>query len=146
MRVIGLRPYTVKLLVFIVASVLAAIAGMGYLLLQSGASPRIATADFTLTLLVIVVLGGVGYRWGAIVGGIVYTLLDQRLTALAGSDVIAGLPAVLRVPLSEPLFILGTLFILVVLFLPGGIAGIPQRISTGRKQHPVETGEEAADA
>jgi branched-chain amino acid transport system permease protein len=144
-RVIGLRPYTVKLLVFIVASVLAAIAGMGYLLLQSGASPRIATADFTLTLLVIVVLGGVGYRWGAIVGGIVYTLLDQRLTALAGSDVIAGLPAVLRVPLSEPLFILGTLFILVVLFLPGGIAGIPQRISTGRKQHPVET-EEAADA
>jgi len=144
-RVIGLRPYTVKLLVFIVASVLAAIAGMGYLLLQSGASPRIATADFTLTLLVIVVLGGVGYRWGAIVGGIVYTLLDQRLAALAGSDVIAGLPAVLRVPLSEPLFILGTLFILVVLFLPGGIAGIPQRISTGRKQHPVET-EEAADA
>ena len=94
-------------------------------------SPRVATADFTLTILVIVVLGGVGYRWGAIVGGIVYTLLDQRLTALAGSDFIAGLPAVLRVPLSEPLFILGTLFILVVLFLPGGIAGIPQRIRIG---------------
>ncbi|WP_136708731.1 branched-chain amino acid ABC transporter permease [Agromyces sp. H66] len=144
-RVIGIRPYSVKLLIFVVASVLAAIAGMGYLLLQSGASPRIATADFTLTLLVIVVLGGVGYRWGAIVGGIVYTLLDQRLTALAGSDFIAGLPAVLRVPLSEPLFILGTLFILVVLFLPGGIAGIPQRIRSGRKQHPVEA-EEATDA
>ncbi|GAA1944708.1 hypothetical protein GCM10009717_08840 [Agromyces allii] len=144
-RVIGIRPYTVKLLIFIVASVLAAVAGMGYLLLQSGASPRVATADFTLTLLVIVVLGGVGYRWGAIVGGIVYTLLDQRLTALAGSDFIAGLPAVLRVPLSEPLFILGTLFILVVLFLPGGIAGIPQRIRSGRTQHPVEA-EEATDA
>lgn len=144
-RVIGIRPYSVKLLIFIVASVLAAVAGMGYLLLQSGASPRIATADFTLTLLVIVVLGGVGYRWGAIVGGIVYTLLDQRLTALAGSDFIAGLPAVLRVPLSEPLFILGTLFILVVLFLPGGIAGIPQRIRSGRRQHPVEA-EETVDA
>lgn len=137
-RVIGIRPYSVKLLIFIVASALAAVSGMGYLLLQSGASPRIATADFTLTILVIVVLGGVGYRWGAIVGGIVYTLLDQRLTALAGSDFIAGLPAVLRVPLSEPLFILGTLFILVVLFLPGGIAGIPQRLRSGRRQHPVE--------
>ncbi|HET6672914.1 MAG TPA: branched-chain amino acid ABC transporter permease, partial [Agromyces sp.] len=57
----------------------------------------------------------------------------------AGSDFIAGLPAVLRVPLSEPLFILGTLFILVVLFLPGGIAGIPQRVRTGRRQHPVES-------
>ncbi|MFF2496180.1 branched-chain amino acid ABC transporter permease [Agromyces sp. NPDC058064] len=144
-RVLGLRPYDVKLLIFVVASVLAAVAGMGYLLLQSGAAPRVATADFTLTLLVIVVLGGVGYRWGAIVGGIVYTLLDQRLTALAGSEFIAGLPAVLRVPLSEPLFILGTLFILVVLFLPGGIAGIPQRIRSGRASHPAES-EEVVDA
>ena len=92
-----------------------------------------------------VVLGGVGFRWGAIVGGVLYTLLDQRLTVLAGSDVIAGLPDVLRVPLSEPLFILGVLFILVVLFLPGGIAGIPQRIRSGRKQHPAEA-EETADA
>ncbi|QTX06123.1 branched-chain amino acid ABC transporter permease [Agromyces archimandritae] len=144
-RVLGIRPYGVKLLVFIVASVLAAVAGMGYFLLQSGAAPRIATADFTLTILVIVVLGGVGYRWGAICGGIVYTLLDQRLTALAGSDAIAGLPAVLRVPLSEPLFILGTLFVLVVLFLPGGIAGIPARLRSGRAQHPLEK-EGATDA
>ncbi|MRG61493.1 branched-chain amino acid ABC transporter permease [Agromyces sp. CFH 90414] len=137
-RVIGVRPYTVRLLVFVVASVLAAVAGMGYLLLQSGAAPRIATADFTLTILVIVVLGGVGYRWGAIVGGIVYTLLDQRLTALAGSPAIEALPDVLRIPLSEPLFILGTLFVLVVLFLPGGIAGLPGRIRTGRRSHPAE--------
>ncbi|HEU4806953.1 MAG TPA: branched-chain amino acid ABC transporter permease, partial [Homoserinimonas sp.] len=84
--------------------------------------------DFTLTILVIVVLGGVGSRWGAAVGGIVYTILDQRLTTLASSDVIEGLPAVLRIPLSEPLFILGTLFILVVLFLPGGLAGLARRV------------------
>jgi branched-chain amino acid transport system permease protein len=145
LRVIGVRPYTVKLLVFIVAGTLAAVAGMGYLLLQSGAAPRVATADFTLTLLVIVVLGGVGYRWGAIVGGIVYTFLDQRLTDLAGSDVIESLPDVLRVPLSEPLFILGTLFVLVVMFLPGGIAGIPRLIRSGKAQHPVES-KETADA
>ena len=51
------------------------------------------------------------------------------ITALAGSEFISGLPDVLRIPLSEPLFILGTLFILVVLFLPGGIAGLAKRAS-----------------
>lgn len=134
-RVLGIRPFGVKLLVFLVASTLAVVVGMAYLLVQSGASPRIATADFTLTLLVIVVLGGVGYRWGAIIGGIIYALLDQRLTALAGSDFVADLPAILRVPLSEPLFLLGTLFILVVLFLPGGIAGTVHRVRAHRRTH-----------
>ena len=93
------------------------------MLLQSGTVPRAVSADLTITILVMVVLGGVGFRWGAIVGGVLYTLLDQRLTVLAGSDAVAGLPDVLRVPLSEPLFLLGVLFILVVMFLPGGIAG-----------------------
>ena len=93
------------------------------MLLQSGNVQRTVSADLTITILVMVVLGGVGFRWGAIVGGVLYTLLDQRLTVVAGSDVVAGLPDVLRIPLSEPLFLLGVLFILVVMFLPGGIAG-----------------------
>jgi ABC-type branched-subunit amino acid transport system permease subunit len=136
--VIGIRPYFVKLLTFVVAGVLATIVGMAYLLLQSSATQKIITADFTLTLLVIVVLGGVGYRWGAVIGGVVYTLLDQRLTVLAGSEAIAGLPDFLRIPLSEPLFILGTLFILVVLFLPGGIAGLAKRVTRGRSNVRAE--------
>ena len=82
-RVIGLRPYTVRLFIFAAAGVLAAVAGMGMVLLQSGTTPRVTSADFTLTLLVIVVLGGVGFRWGAIVGGLVYTLLDKRLSDLS---------------------------------------------------------------
>jgi len=132
-RVIGLQPYLIKLLVFVVGGVLASLVGMAYLLLQSGAVPRSVSADFTITLLVMVVLGGVGSRWGAIVGGVFYTLLDQRLTSLANSEAIAGLPDILRIPLSEPLFILGTLFILVVLFLPGGLTGAAGRIGRGRR-------------
>ncbi len=130
--VLGLRPYRVRLFVFAAAAVLGAIAGMGFMLLQSSATPRISTADFTLTLLVIVVLGGVGYRWGAIVGGIVYTLLDQRLADLASAAWIQGLPDVLRIPLSEPLFLLGMLFVLVVMFAPGGIVGLAHRVSRRR--------------
>ena len=133
-RVLGLRPFAVKLLAFVTGSVLAVVVGMVYLLLQSGATPRIASADFTLTILVIVVLGGLGSRWGAVVGGIVYTLLDQRLTTLAASDAVESLPAVLSVPLGEPLFILGTLFILVVLFVPGGLVGLGARLAGARSR------------
>jgi len=122
-RVLGLRPYRAKLTVFVIAAVLASLAGVAYMLLQSGTVPRAVSADLTITILVMVVLGGVGFRWGAIVGGVLYTLLDQRLSVVAGSEIVAGLPDVLRVPLSEPLFLLGVLFILVVMFLPGGIAG-----------------------
>lgn len=126
-EVLGIRAFTVRLTIFVSASALAVVCGIAFALLQSGATPTIAGSDFTLSLLVIVVLGGVGFRWGAIVGGLVYTLLDQRLTAFASSSFVAGLPPVVRIPLSEPQFILGTLFIVVVIFLPGGIAGFAAR-------------------
>lgn len=132
-RVLGLQPYLVKLLVFVVSAVLVCVIGMVFLLLQSGAIPRAVSSDLTITLLVMVVLGGVGSRWGAVVGGVFYTILDQRLTALANSEGIKSLPDILRVPLSEPLFILGTLFILVVLFLPGGLAGTAERLGRRRR-------------
>lgn len=130
-RVLGGQPYLIKLLAFVVGGTLAIIVGMAFLLLQSGASHTYTTAEFTLTLLVMVVLGGVGKRWGAIVGAAVYTILDQRLVALARLPEIQQLPAVLRIPLSEPLFLLGTLFILIVMFLPGGIAGLADRFRRG---------------
>lgn len=122
-QVLGLRPYAAKLLVFVVAALCASLAGIAYMLLQSGTQPSAVGADLTITVLVMVVLGGVGFRWGAIVGGVLYTILDQRLTVLARAEWIRDLPDVLRIPLSEPLFLLGVLFILVVMFLPGGIAG-----------------------
>lgn len=149
-RVLGLKPYVAKLLVFVVGGTLAACVGMVHLLLQSGAVPKTVSADFTISLLVMVVLGGVGSRWGAVLGGVLYTLLDQRLTVLAQSETIQAMPAILRVPLSEPLFLLGTLFVLVVLFMPGGLAGFVRRLGaryggrTNRRREPVERLEQSA--
>lgn len=134
--VLGMSPYWTRFVAFLLASALAVACGVAYALLQGGVTPTIGGSDFTLTLLVVVVLGGVGYRWGAVAGGIVYAVLDQRLGAVAGSDFVAGLPGVMRVPLSEPMFLLGTCFVLVVLFLPGGIAGFGARISA-RAATPV---------
>jgi branched-chain amino acid transport system permease protein len=127
-QVFGVRPYVVRLIAFVAAGALATLVGMAYLLVQGGANPQVTTPSFTLSLLVMVVLGGAGVRWGALLGGILYTVLDQRLAVVASSSWITSLPGVLRVPLSQPLFLLGALFVLVVLFLPGGLAGAISRL------------------
>jgi len=127
-EVLGLNPYWFKLIAFVLASFLAVLGGIVWLLLIGGATPEVTTANFTLALLVMVVLGGSGTRYGAMLGGFLYTLLDQRLGSLAGSSEVQGLPDVLRVPLSEPLFLLGTLFIALVFFVPGGLASLPARL------------------
>jgi branched-chain amino acid transport system permease protein len=130
--VLGLQPYRYKLLSFVTASFLATVGGIVYVLLLGGANPGVAGATFTLTLLVMVVLGGTGTLWGAVLGGALYTYLNQRLISLSGSDFVDGLPGVLQGPLSEPLFILGALFVGLVIFFPGGIAGL-RNAAVGRR-------------
>jgi branched-chain amino acid transport system permease protein len=130
-EVLGLRPFPYKLLAFVLASLLATLGGIVYMLCVGGASPDVTTASFTLALLVMVVIGGTGTLWGPLLGGALYTYLDRRLGDVGGSHAIHELPGVLRVPLSQPLFLLGVLFILIVFFLPGGIAGLATRGRAG---------------
>ena len=65
-----------------------------------------------------------GTLWGAVLGGALYTYLNTRLVSLSNSDLVDGLPGLVRGPLSEPLFVLGAVFVVVVLFFPGGVAGL----------------------
>ena len=119
---------------FVLASFLATAGGIVYLLLLGGATPEVTSANFTLTLLVMVVIGGTGTRWGAVLGGVLYTWANQRLGDASSSHAVSSLPSVLRTPLQQPLFVLGVLFILVVFFLPGGLArrGPPAKGAEGR--------------
>jgi branched-chain amino acid transport system permease protein len=123
-EVLGLRPYAYKLMVFVLASLIATAGGVVYLLLLGGATPEVTSANFTLTLLVMVVIGGTGTRWGALLGGVIYTWANERLGDASSSHAISSLPSVVRTPLQQPLFVLGVLFILVVFFVPGGLVRI----------------------
>jgi branched-chain amino acid transport system permease protein len=128
-EVLGLNPYVFKLLAFVLAAVLATGGGIIYLLLVGGASADVSTSNFTLALLVMVVLGGSGSRWGPIIGGMLYTYLQQTLTRVSDSTAVSTLPGVVRGPLEQPLFILGVVFVLVVFFVPGGVGSLSGRIS-----------------
>ena len=117
--VVGLSPYRLKLLTVTLSGALAGLGGVTYALVVGGASPHVASADLTLSLIVMAVLGGAGTRWGAVLGGILYAYLDQRLARVGGQ-----LPG----PFGQPLFVLGTLFVLAVYFAPGGLAGLARRL------------------
>ncbi|MFD4752993.1 branched-chain amino acid ABC transporter permease [Streptomyces sp. NPDC058426] len=143
-EVLGLRPYGFKLVAFVVAGTLAALGGIVHLLLTGGSTPATTTSEFTLSLLVMVVLGGSGTRWGPMLGGILYTWADHRLGDLANSATVADLPAVLRVPLSQPLFLLGVLFVVVVNVLPGGLAALPGRVRAARSRTRTTGGDSPA--
>lgn len=131
-EVLGLNPTHYKLGAFVLASFLATLCGVVYVLVIGGAHPNITMSTFTLTLLVMVVLGGAGRLWGALIGGMLYTYLDHRLGQVSSSTGVAELPDWVRVLLAEPLFLLGLLFVIVVLYLPGGVAGLVSKRSTGR--------------
>jgi branched-chain amino acid transport system permease protein len=142
-EVLGLRPHSFKLMVFVLSSFLATAGGAVYLLAAlTGPTPSVTSPNVTLTLLIMVVLGGAGTRWGAVLGGVLYKYLEDRLGAIGDSSTVHDLPGVLRTPLSEPLFLLGTAFVLLVFFLPGGIARVrlgARRAGLGRLENAVTT-------
>ena len=127
---LGLLSYSYKLVAYAFGGVIAAAGGAVYLLVARGANPSSASVHFSLALIVMVVLGGRGRIWGAAIGGLIYGILTLRLPELSTSGVLDGLPEWASRTVSEPLVVLGFLFILIVLFFPDGIVGLVDRANS----------------
>jgi branched-chain amino acid transport system permease protein len=131
LEVLGVRTYRYKLLAVVISAVIAAVGGIVYVLVIGTVLPiSVAATSVTLSILIMVVLGGPGTRWGALGGAMVYEYLQQYLNKVSSEPSFTSLPGVLRVPLSQPQFLLGALFIIFVIFVPGGIAGVYYRRKT----------------
>ena len=129
-QVLGLDTKKFKLLSFVISGALAGMLGSMMLLLAGTAAPRFAEASITIALLLMVILGGAVTRWGAVIGGVSYSFLTTRMQDLTQNGLFSSLPKYLNGPLSEPAFLLGTVFILVVMFAPGGLSGAYYRLRT----------------
>ena len=126
--VLGFGTYRVKLLAVVAGSSLGALGGVVHALVLGGSNPHLTTSEFTLSLLVMVVLGGAGSRWGAVLGGVLYTYADARLVEVSNAAFLQSMPEVVRQVLSQPLFILGVFFVVVVYFAPSGLTGLGGRL------------------
>ena len=126
--VLGFSVYRAKLIAIVVASFLGGLGGVVHAVVLGGSNPHLTTAEFTLSLLVMVVLGGAGSKWGAVLGGFLYTYADARLVELSGSSLLQSMPGVVGEVVSQPLFVLGTFFVIVVYFAPTGLTGLGKRV------------------
>lgn len=84
-------------------------AGIVYAILLGAADPGETSLSFSIGLVIMLILGGGGRVWGALLGVVVYTLLQQRLPAVSSSSGVAALPKALRIPLAQPQLLLGGL-------------------------------------
>ena len=126
--VLGFGTYRVKLLAVVAGSFLGALGGVVHALVLGGSNPHLTTSEFTLSLLLMVVLGGAGRTWGAVLGGVLYTYADARMVEVSNASVLQSMPEVVRQVLSQPLFILGVFFVVVVYFAPSGLTGLGGRL------------------
>ena len=125
----GINVVKYKLLAFVISALYAGAAGGLFAHMPPG---YIHHNNFTIiemvTLLMMIVLGGIGHIWGGIIGAIVVTVIyDQTLEFYFYQPLLFGLSMVL-----------------IVMFMPRGIGGLIDRYLVTRKFIAIQ--EEKADA
>ena len=118
-KMLGYNTFTFKLAALMLSSFTAALAGVLHTIYQPIVSPSIAGLGYTVTALLVILIGGVGTLNGALVGAAVFRLLDFVLRRYLGEN--AG-------------FINGLIYVTIVLFLPYGIVGTWRMKSLQLKQ------------
>jgi branched-chain amino acid transport system permease protein len=106
-RAAGVSPALVKLSALGWSGALAGLAGSLYAHFYTFISPEVFTVDVSVTVLVMVLVGGAGTEAGPLVGALLLTLLPEWLR-----------------PFRQYYLILyGAAVVVVMVFLPGGLAG-----------------------
>ncbi len=124
---IGYRVVAYRTAVFCLSAAIASLAGTVYAVWLKYTGPETALSfSIMIDILLMVVIGGMGTLWGAVIGAVLMILAQYYLRDLMGaaSEALAGVPVLPHLLAPDRwLFWLGILFILLVYFFPKGIAG-----------------------
>lgn len=108
MEALGYPVFRFRLIAFVLGGMLAGLAGALLANLTGLASPNLLQWTQSGTLLVMVIIGGVGYLYGGVVGAVVLLMLEEMLVGFTAHWHI----------------VLGLLLLAVVLFAPRGVAAL----------------------
>jgi len=108
-RVIGVNARILKVQIFTVSALLSAVAGSLYAHTMTFISPVAFGFNFSVELVTMVIIGGLGSIYGSFLGAAILTLLPELLRVFQDFDIV----------------IYGLMLILITMFMPGGlISGI----------------------
>lgn len=105
---LGYNTFYFKMVALMLSSLTAAVAGFLHTIHQPIVSPNVAGLGWTVAALLIILIGGVGTLSGAVVGAAVFRLLEFYLERWFGEAAN---------------FLLGMVYIILVMFIPYGIVG-----------------------
>ena len=114
MRFLGYNTHVSRLILFVLSGSLAGLAGAFYAVLHAFVSLDSISIAMTTKVLLITFIGGIGNFFGPVLGAVFYTYFQNFISELTDS---------------WPL-IMGVLFIAMVLWTPGGLAGLIQSAVT----------------
>lgn len=110
-RQIGINVTELKVKAFIIGSIMAGVAGAVFAHFQAYISPDNFTYMESVTMICMVVLGGIGSLPGSIIGALVLTFVPEMLRSFAGLRMV----------------LFGLTMVLLMLFRPQGLLGRRQR-------------------
>ena len=111
MQAIGYDTYRYELTAFVIGGALAGLAGALLANQNAFISPNLLNWLQSGTLLMMLILGGVGYLWGGVLGAAAFLLMEEVLSSWT--------------PRWQ--FAMGAILIVLVLFAPRGLSGLLSR-------------------
>jgi branched-chain amino acid transport system permease protein len=119
---LGVDTFALRLRVFVLAAGYAGLAGVFYAHWLAVVSPEASGFELSVELLLMVVLGGLGSVWGALIGAVAVQLLDEGSQDLI-TRVLPGASGEVQ------LIAFGVVLVLLIILVPGGIVQIWRRIT-----------------
>ena len=104
-RVMGVNARILKVQIFTVSAVISAVAGSLYAHIMTFIAPTSFGFNFSVELLTMVVVGGLGSIYGSFLGAAILTMLPELLRVFQNLDIV----------------IYGLMLILMTMFMPGGL-------------------------